>query len=564
MGIKSTAVATHADRTPQTAQIRASVIELIAVAFLLFAAIVGFQKTGGAFSTEFLDDEASHYISGLMVYTYLTTEIPRSPLTYLKNFHSYYPLVGIGHWGPFYYLIEAVWMLVVSTSRSAMLLLSATVTMATGLCCYAFVVHRLGRLAAIFVAFAVVLSPIVQRASGEVMLDMPVAFFCVAAMMAYGRFLDTGYARYSALFGLLATAALLIKGNAACLALLPPFAVLIGRRFDLLRIRSFWLPVPIVGLIAGPWYIGTYSLVSQGFRYRWGFDYIVTATLANSRFLLDAVGPLVLVCGIIGLVASVARPKACDKEDSWLVSAAALFAAVWTFQSVVPAAIQDRYLAPDLPPLLILAVWGARIAVLWGINHILRGRPLSRHSDAANGVGLFLLAVSFVPGTLNIASEPQRDFTKAAQVIWENYAASNPSVLVGTDATGEGSAIADLAMIDPHRPSLFAVRGSRLLGGGGYNNQDYMPRFQTAEQVMAAIDDYAIPFVLLSGRSGPKEWAHLRQLDEARVLYPDRWELIYHDASVSPEVLLFRIRGNPGKKADIARLLKLSAPHSLE
>jgi hypothetical protein len=414
------------------------------------------------------------------------------------------------------------------------------------------------------VAFAVVLSPIAQHASGELMLDMPVAFLCVAAMMAYERFLVTGYARYSAFFGMLATGALLIKGNAGCLALLPPFAILIGRRFDLLRNRSFWLPVPIVGMVAGPWYIGTYSLVSQGFFYHWGVDYVVTATTANSRILLDTVGPLVLVCAIVGLVATIAKPTASDKKDSWVVAAAALFVAVWFFQSIVPAAIQERYLAPALPPLLILAVWGARITVLWGINHIPTRRALSRHSNTAVAVGLVLLAASFVPGTLNVTAKPPRDFAKVAQLIWQNFVPTNPSVLVGTDPTEEGAPIGDLAAIDPHRPSLFAVRGSRLLGDSGFMNEDYVPRFQTAEQVMAAIDDYAIPFVIRSDRIGKREWAHLGQLDEARALYPDRWELIYRDASVSPEVLLFRIRGNQGKKADIARLLKLSAPHSPE
>lgn len=45
---------------------------------------------------------------------------------------------------------------------------------------------------------------------------------------------------------------------------------------------------------------------------------------------------------------------------------------------------------------------------------------------------------------------------------------------------------------DRSGPSLFAVRGSRLLGGGGYNNRDYLPRFATPAEVALEIDRYAI------------------------------------------------------------------------
>jgi hypothetical protein len=119
--------------------------------------------------------------------------------------------------------------------------------------------------------------------------------------------------------------------------------------------------------------------------------------------------------------------------------------------------------------------------------------------------------------------------------------------------------VAELAMVDPHRPSLFAIRGSRLLGRGGYNQQDYLPRFSTAAEVMAAIDAYAIPLVLLRNGQGAHEWQHLRQLDEARMLFPDRWELLARDTDVS----LFRIRDNEARRADQAKILELSAPAAL-
>jgi hypothetical protein len=134
------------------------------------------------------------------------------------------------------------------------------------------------------------------------------------------------------------------------------------------------------------------------------------------------------------------------------------------------------------------------------------------------------------------------------------------SASIWIDAAGEGASIVELAVADPNRPSLFAVRGSRLLGAGGYTNQDYLPRFETPAEVMAAIDDYAIPLVLVSARNDDKQWAHLHQIAQAQQLFPDRWELIYRNSNAYPEVLLFRIRGNDKRIADAARLTALGEP----
>jgi hypothetical protein len=538
-------------------------LEVAGVGFLLLMVVVGLQNLAGSYGAEFTDDDGSHYISGLLIYNFLHAGKLQSPLEYLQYFHSHYPLVGIGHWGPLYYFVEGMWMSVFSSSRASVLLLSAVVTAATALSCYGFVARHLGRFAAIFVALALILSPIVQRSSNELMLDMPVTFICLLSMFAYVRYLDTGHARHAAIFGLLAASGMMVKGNAACLALLPLFAILIGRRFDLLRRPSFWLPVPIVALITGPWYLLTYGLVSQGFRFSWGVSYVLTATAANTQILLTAVGPVVLILALIGFCAVVAAPENRESADSWLVCTAALLAAVWTFQCVVPVAILDRYLAPALPPLLILAVWGWRSASTWVIERVPAWRARFLRDQSVDFAGLLILAVSFLPHALDIEQRPRRGLIEAASAVWTNLVSENPSVLLATDARGEGASIVELAMADPNRPSLFAIRGSRLLGGGGYNDEDYLPKFETPAEVMAAIDDYAIPLVLVSAPNDDRQWAHLRQIAQAQELYPDRWELIYRDAHASPEVLLFRIRGNDNRNADLTKLTALSKPRAL-
>jgi hypothetical protein len=557
----SNEVAPGVSRVPNVApsSIVLRMAELLGVFLLVFGATVALQYVAGAYSGDFVSDEGSHYISSTLIHDYLVSGTFSSPLTYLTLYHSHYPLVGIGHWPPLYYLVVAAWMLVLSSTFASALLLSAVVTSAVAVITYAQATTIMGRPGAILAALAFVAAPLVQSGSSAIMLDIPITLLCLASMLAYVRYLDTQKVGYSVLFGLLASATLMVKGNGAALALLPPLVVLIGRRFDLPSQWSFWIPLPIVAVLTGPWYMLTYGQIEVGFRYGFGLDYARIAIVANSHIILAAVGPIAVAAAIIGFLRVVAAPQARRAANN-LIGTAALFAAVVVFQCLAPAAIQDRYLAPALPPLLILAVYGLdwiarRLAEFWR-------RKTSRAPDVATvraGV-LALAALSFLPSATRFESAPQLGLRMAAREIWRDRITDNPAVLVAANGAFEEAAVATLATLDPHRPSLFAIRGSRLLGGGGYNNADYLPRFQTSAEVMAEIDRYAIPYVLLQSSGSSSEWAHLRQLQEASTLYPGRWQLIYRDTEHLPETRIFRITGNEVKPADAAMLVALSAP----
>ncbi len=545
------------------ASMRRRWIEFTGLGLVLAGVVILLQRHANAYSAEFGTDEASHYVSGLMIHAYWTTGLangPLSPLLFLKNFHSHYPLVGIGHWGPVYYIAEALWMLPFGCGRVSVLLLSAAVTSAIGLICYVVAAPRAGRTIAVLIAIAFVASRVAQEGSAYVMLDAPITLLTLLAALAYARYMEVTRARDAVWFALLAAAGLLIKGNAGCLALLPPLAVLMSRRFDLLRRPSFWLPVPIVGCLTVPWYLLTYSLVSQGFRYAWGLHYVAGAIRDNSAALLAAIGPLLLAAGLCGWVAvvwSAHRPKA----DQVMTCVAALFAAVWIFQSVVPADIQDRYLEPGLPPLLILAGAALRSALdrMW----CRLPAALGRMPALTTPLLAIVLAASMISSVVSVPPKTELGFTAAAPLVWQQVKPSNPVVLVVARQSVEESAVAELAMHDPHCPSLFAVRGSRLLGGGGYNNWDYKPRFDTAAEVMAAIDAYRIPLILFRSDGSAGEWMHVRQVAEAMKLYPDRWEVVDRIEGHGPPVLLLRVRGNADKPADLAHLAELTAPRSL-
>jgi len=522
------------------------------VAAMAGALVLLFQIRLGAYTAELGYDECSHYVSGLLIHDYLATGLGQSPLKYLRDFGSAYPLVGIGHWGPFWYGIEAFWMFLFGWSRTALMAFSALTTVVIAVLLYRTVAKPLGWVLALFAALAFVCSPITQVSSAAIMLDGAITLICFLAALAWQRYTRTLDYRYSIAFGALASMGLLIKGNAACLALIPPLFLLLERNWSIMKRKSFWIPVVMVLVIAGPWTAISYHQVSQGFRFGWGWPYTSVAVPENAGIMMRAFGPLLLAFAALGL-APLFRRNAEDAKSldirALAALGAALLGAVLLFQCIVPAAIQDRYLEPSLPPLFILAAVGIRQ---------LAARPIPSLALAS------LVIVAALPWITSAEIKRQFDLKVAVEQVWQHRLADNPSVLILSDGGAEGAAVAEIAMHDKARPSMFAVRGSRLLGGGGYNSQEYQPRFQDPRQALAAIDQYAIPLVLIRRERGRDEWAHVAQIDDARALEPQRWRVLYRKLTPTTSVTLYQLTGNDAQKINVEKLKQLTGPRALQ
>lgn len=71
-----------------------------------------------------------------MVRDYIAAGFPGPPLPYARNYYLHYPEVALGHWPPFFYVLQAAWTLVFTASRTSVMLLMAAITalLATVLC----------------------------------------------------------------------------------------------------------------------------------------------------------------------------------------------------------------------------------------------------------------------------------------------------------------------------------------------------------------------------------------------------------------------------------------------
>ena len=108
--------------------------ELLITAFLFFGVQTSLQWVNGAFISEFggHSDEAAHYVTGLMVHDYVAAlrqaQDPDPPMKFAKEYYIHYPKVAMGHWPPFFYVVQTAWTLLFSPSRISMILLMAFLT----------------------------------------------------------------------------------------------------------------------------------------------------------------------------------------------------------------------------------------------------------------------------------------------------------------------------------------------------------------------------------------------------------------------------------------------------
>jgi hypothetical protein len=516
--------------------------------FLLFLAVnLSVQRALNAGDAEFSFDDASHYVSSSMIHDWLLSGQYSDPMGYAIAYHVRFPLVGIGLWGPAYYIVEAFWMILAGTGKASVLLLSAGMTAAICGIVASLAAKRANWVLGIAAGCAVAASGTVAPITSSLMLDTPIALASLLAALAYSAFLKEGRWQYSLLFGLLAVFALLIKGNAFSLGLFVVLAAALSGRWRLMLRPAFWIPAPIVLLVAGPWYLKTYPLLSQGFRYKLGLDYTRQALPANIGILAASLGiPIALLslCGAWRVLR--------QRNDPLGACMLALTLSVLLFQSIAPAALEPRYMIPALPGLVLLAADGAMF--LAGLAR--SGRAL---------VLALCVAGMLLPPAWSLwsaAPRPKLGQIEASRAALAYVSQTNPVILVAADSPAENAAVSELAFADPRRPSLFVLRGSRLLGGGGYNRSDYRPLYNSVDQVRDILEQYQIPLIILTTSGASQEWAHVSQVEQVVAGDPAHWQRVWSgQGDLERNTSIYIRRDMSVASVDVGRLTSLAAPH---
>ena len=521
-----------------------------AVSALLFGLylliVVALQWRGNAFRAELggTADEAPHYVTGLLVHDYVSDGLPGKPLAYAHNFYNHYPKVALGHWPPFFYIVQAAWTLPFTPSRTSVMLLMAALTalLATALTKTIWEEFSLG--AGVLAGVTLLSLTVIQEFSSLLMSEILLTLLVFLATLAYGRYLDTENWRPAVWFGFWATLGMLTKVTAIELALIPPCAVLVTRRWHLLRKFSFWLPGIMVVGIAGPWYLWVPGAQHESV-YRFGAVQLVTPRLIETpQAWAGMLGVACAILAIVGMVVYGQRILRGTVTGKWLAGLSVLLGA-YIFRLLV-GAWEARHLVTNTPVLLMFSAAGAYWLLTLPVFNSLSGRS----KMAMAGVAVASLVF------LNIYKGPMKrhyGFDLAAQMLLSNPQFGKSVVLACGRANGEGMLISEIAMRES-RPGHIVLRSTKLLA----NNSDWMgrnlrPLFNNQADTMQYVEGIPAGIVVIDGegRRSPEG----RPLFEGIRQHPEKWELLARYApdnsssSHEDDILVFRLIGHERRLA---------------
>jgi hypothetical protein len=485
-------------------------------------------------------DEAPHYINSLLIARYVTEGLGSSPMAFAKKFMAHYPKVSIGHWPPMFYVLAAGWMIAVSQTKAACIALSALITASLGTLVGTLVGGRHGWFSGLVAGLVLVLLQIIRAPTAEFMVDVTLGLAELLATLVYVYYLNRPSWRSALLFALLATGAILIKGNGLAMGLVPPLAVLFTGRFSVIRNFSFWLPALITVPICVPWYVATYALLHDGFNYPFGVAYTVMATGANGAHLIHATGIVALLLALVGFLGAFWGR---DRETRWdptiRSGLGALAIAVFLFQVIVPADVEERYMIPALAPVILLAVAGIS-DIADGLDGWDRATPFLIVSTV---VVLVLIAIApTVPDMLIVRQKPLTGMIGAARTIVASGQTKDPVVLIGADPRGEGEFVVEMAERDQAHNYMIA-RGYKLLASADFMADHYVGRFNDPSALAAELKRLGISFVVIDTDSDSLKIPHVNLLYTAAK--QNRWTLagsFPHDG-IDGETLVYRLNG---------------------
>jgi 4-amino-4-deoxy-L-arabinose transferase-like glycosyltransferase len=535
-----------------------------ALIFLLFFAVqITLNFSRGAFTSEFggHHDEAAHYITGLMVRDYVASLNLSTPMKFAEDYYLHYPQVAIGHWPPIFYVVQAAWTLPFSPSRGSVILLMSLLTVLLAWAVYLVIRNQFDTELGIFAGLLLIALPLIQSYSGMVMAEVLVALLVFVAVVCFGRFLETGKSREATGFGIFATLAILTKLTALSLVLVPPLALLFGRRFHLLARVAFWYPAVMVLMLCGPWYWLTLDMARNGLvEGTPSLKYIAAAIPYYSWSVIEIVGVGLFCIAAIGFFARVVRPCADQGARGTWASVGALLVGTWLLPCVIPSGLDERYAITAAPPLVMFVVAG----LVWGADRL----PLHWRGTPGRSAVAAAVAVVFLIETFELPTKPRSGLAGVAQDLVSAQGLRDSVFLVSSDSPHdnvEGVLISEIAMHEK-RPGHIVLRASKVLANSDWLGKGYKLLYSTPAEMMKYLEAVPVDVVVIDSTPRSVTVRHHALLQETLLAYPDRWEplgaypRIKDGVEYSDAFRLYRLRGHETKGpaqivVDMSRML---------
>ncbi|MBN9121390.1 MAG: glycosyltransferase family 39 protein [Planctomycetes bacterium] len=499
-------------------------------AALVFAASFGLlvlvQCRSGAHHSEFgaHPDEAAHVVTGLMVHDYLVGRDWSAPKRFAENYYLHYPKVGLGHWPPVFYVVQAGWAAAFGATACSLLLLMACTGAALATVLFRVICAHLNATRAAAMTAVFVLLPAVGTLGSMVMTEMLVALLSFAAALAFARYMGTESSNrwwWSLAFGVLASLAILTKGTGLLLALVPPLGLLLAGRPALFRRASLWLSAVVVATLCAPFYLYTLKMQQNGMQHEsFELSFVPAAAQFYGAGLVSVSTGIVFLLALIGLVDRVVLPARRNARPEPVFAAlAALLLGTWTFHVLVPCGLELRHLLPALPPVVVFAAAG--------LDRVLSriGCRSGTASPAAEVVLGILVGLFVVVGETPYRKD-WRGYGEVTRVLGGEGGGTNSVTLVSSDPQGEGMMVSEMALADAHRPSRYVLRASKVLASDRWSGRDYRTRFESSEAIRDYVRGCSVGALVIDTSVPPENTPeHHRQLVRMVAAFPGDWRL---------------------------------------
>jgi hypothetical protein len=335
----------------------------------------------------------------------------------------------------------------------------------------------LGVRRAVLAGLVVTISPVMLGMGRVIMADVLVTAWVAGGLIFFAHYWRKPGWHTAIAFGLCMSGALLTKPAGAILALTPVICVLLTRRWELLREKSFWLPMLLAAAIYGPWHLAFREAITEGWRSprsSWG-KYVETPTI-NLVLLGRA-------CGWVCMLAALYEICKRGLGGSRAVLVAAAVAAYVLFSLIVPVKALRHY-TPLTPVLAVLAVgglfsatrrrkpWVERVGAVALVGAVMAGANWQAPGDGVEGLVADLLE------------------SRAAPQIW----------LVAGSSEYEGDLIAEAALRRP-TGGLTVYRSSKLFIDSDWRGRRSRPTVGSPEKARERLEQCGIEEVIIGQRA---------------------------------------------------------------
>ncbi len=500
----------HARNTERRAINYLSLQSTVAI-LLYFGACLLVQAASGAWTAPFsaYPDEASHFVASVMVRDYVASGLHVSPLAYARNYYAHYPYFAVGYWPPVGYIVTALSFFLFGVGRVPALMVEAAAGAGTAWLLFLLMRRRVGPMLAFTPGLLYLSLPDVQRWTSAVMMDALVTFFVFVAAWFAIRYLERETTGAAIGFALSASVATLTKYNGAFACLIIVAAVVLTRKFHLLRRLSFWIqPVIMLALIT-PWVVVALPFSSIGLFAR--ETPIVTRIFAYPPRTFGLFPTPVAWFIAVGLVLLLVRPQV---WDTFVCVLSILMLGLFSLLILSPVEFELRYVLAAGAALTVLSFTGW-IATL---QHLARIRMIPEPAVVIVPAAAAICSAAFF--ALSYSRPPAYPLRAIAASV-----TSHPEwrhILAPADL--EGPTIAEFVVRDHHRPSYTIERPGKLFATGDWFGRNYHSRFDSEDAMMQFLDTEPVDVVIR--HNVPPDHPHETLLNGVLLHYPDRWRTV--------------------------------------